>query len=88
MEGKVIMPHSWSFTTGQLVLICFSSMFFGVCMTMIVMNIISPVHILIETIIYTGIALLMLMITVSILRQSRDALKQRYEIRRRMVGNF
>ncbi len=83
-----MMSNSWSFTTGQLVAICFSLILFGVCMTMIVISIMSSIHSFIGIISYSLIATLMLMVTLGILRQSRDALKQRYAIRRRMLGSI
>lgn len=57
-------------------------------MTMIITDILSSVLNFIEIIIYTATALLMLIVTFGILRQSRDAFKQRYEIRRRMFGSI
>lgn len=82
------MSHSWAFTTGQLILIYCSSILLGACITMVVINMLSPINTVIGTIAYVLVALVTLIVTFWVLRQSRGALKQRYEIRRRMVGHL
>ncbi len=81
------MADSWTFTKGQIFLMYCSAILLGACITMIVMSILTSANTLIGTIIYTLIAVLTLMVTFGMLRQSRGALKQRYEIRRRIAGN-
>lgn len=80
------MSHSWVFTTGQLILIYCSSILLGVCITMVALNMMSSINTVMGTIVYVLVALGTLIVTLWVLRQSRVALKQRYEIRRRMAG--
>jgi hypothetical protein len=80
------MSHSWAFTTGQLILLYCSSIILGFCIAMVVLNTGSSINTVMGTIAYALVALVMLIVTFGVLRQARGALKQRYEIRRRMVG--
>lgn len=80
------MSHSWAFTTGHLILLYCSSMILGFCIAMIVLHMGSSINTVMGTIAYALVALVMLIVTFGVLRQARGALKQRYEIRRRMVG--
>ncbi len=81
------MPNSWTFTKGQLFLIYCSATLLGVCITMIAINIISSANTMIGIITYTLVAVGTLIVTYGVLRQSRGAFKQRYEIRRRIAGS-